>query len=205
VLFVITGSSCSGKSTLAQMITAKQVEVHDSDEAGVPSNADLAWRQRELERWVQLALVREREGVDLVLTGQSPLGEVLATPSAPRLNGVAVCLVDVADRERWLRLDQRDAGRWDDGAKRRFIGWARWHRQHANDPGYVTEALTHHCWPDMQWQRWRSWTAGDPRWRTDVIDTTKRPVDDCAIELTAWIAAVRAATNWPLAQGWVHH
>lgn len=43
-----------------------------------------------------------------VLAGQSPLGEVLACPSAPALDGLAVCLMDVEDGERLRRLDARD-------------------------------------------------------------------------------------------------
>ncbi len=98
VLFVLTGSSCSGKTTLANALRADRIAVHDSDERGVPSGADLAWRQSELEQWVGVALDYEADGMDLLLTGQSPLGEVLAVPSAPRLSRVAVCLIDVEDR-----------------------------------------------------------------------------------------------------------
>src|SRR3954453_5175546 len=127
MLFVLTGSSCSGKTTLANALRADRIAVHDSDERGVPSGADLAWRQSELEQWVGIALDYEADGMDLMLTGQSPLGEVLAVPSAPRLSRVAVCLVDVEDRTRLMRLERRDPGKWDRERKRQFIGWARWH------------------------------------------------------------------------------
>jgi len=124
VLFVLTGSSCSGKTTLANALRADRIAVHDSDERGVPSGADLAWRQSELEQWVGIALDYEADGMDLLLTGQSPLGEVPAAPSAPRLSRVAACLVDVEDRTRLMRLERRDPSKWDRERKRQFIGWA---------------------------------------------------------------------------------
>lgn len=97
MLLKLTGSSCSGKSTLAFLVAGR---------------------------------------MDLLLTGQSPLGEVLAAPSAPLLDGIAVCLVDVADEVRRDRLAARDAGKWDAATVDAFVGWAAWHRGHARDPGY---------------------------------------------------------------------
>ena len=75
---------------------------------------------------------------DVVLTGQSPLGEVLACPSATELDGIAACLVDVDDEVRRRRLEERDPGKWNLDAQRSFIGWARWHRGHARDPPVPT-------------------------------------------------------------------
>ncbi|MFF3712946.1 hypothetical protein [Streptomyces phaeochromogenes] len=63
------------------------------------------------EMWVRRALEYQDRGVDLLLTGQSPLAEVLASPSAPLLDGIAVCLVDVSDEARRRRLTQRDSDR----------------------------------------------------------------------------------------------
>jgi hypothetical protein len=129
VLLLLTGSSCSGKSTAARACgQLEQLAIHDSDEHGVPSDADTAWRQHDLERWVQQAIDYERDQVDLLLTGQSPLGELLATPSAPRLQAAAVCLLDVRDRERWWRLKGRDPGAWSRDEMRSFTSWAHWHR-----------------------------------------------------------------------------
>jgi hypothetical protein len=105
-----------------------QIAVHDFDELGVPTGADLHWRQRTMELWVRRALEYQERGVDLLLTGQSPLGEVLAAPSAPLLDGIAVCLVNVADEVRRARLVERDPGRWDATAVDAFLGWAAWHR-----------------------------------------------------------------------------
>jgi hypothetical protein len=83
VLFTVAGSSCSGKTTLARACAdLGRLAVHDFDEVGVPSWADVRWRHKALEEWVRRGLAYQDEGVDLLLTGQSPLGEVLACPSA---------------------------------------------------------------------------------------------------------------------------
>ncbi|GAA4597529.1 hypothetical protein GCM10023194_72620 [Planotetraspora phitsanulokensis] len=135
MLLKLTGSSCSGKSALALSVAGRLrgVAVHDFDEVGVPEGADRRWRQHMTELWVRRALDYQERGVDLLLTGQSPLGEVLAVPSAPLLDGIAVCLVDVADDDRRDRLVARDPGRWDASAVAAFLGWAAWHRGHARD------------------------------------------------------------------------
>jgi hypothetical protein len=178
MLLTLTGSSCSGKSTLAHAAgeRLRQVAVHDFDEVGVPERPDRHWRHRMTELWVLRALEYQERGVDLLLTGQSPLGEVLAVPSAPLLDGIAVCLVDVADEARRKRLAERDPGRWDAPAVDAFLGWAAWHRGHARDPRHRPEAIIGGGWPSMAWHRWTGWDAGDPRWRTQLLDTTDQPV-----------------------------
>jgi hypothetical protein len=101
---------------------------------GVPAGADIKWRQRSMQEWIQRVLCYQADGLDVVLAGQSPLGGVLASPSATELNGIAACLLDVDDRVRRQRLEGRDPGKWDVDAQRSIIGWARWHRGHATDP-----------------------------------------------------------------------
>lgn len=199
MLFTVAGSSCSGKTTLARACAdLERLAVHDFDEVGVPAGADLRWRHEALEGWVRRALAYQDEGVDLLLTGQSPLGEVLATPSAVRLDGIAACLLDVADGERLRRLNERDPGRWDEATTQRFIGWAAWHRGHARDPRYRPEVLTDGGWDQMRWARWADWHAGDPRWLVPTVDTTDRSITDAAAELRHWIETVRQAptSDW---------
>lgn len=206
MLLLLTGSSCSGKSTAASACgQLEQLAIHDSDEHGVPSDADAAWRQQDLERWVQQAIDYERDQVDLLLTGQSPLGELLATPSAPRLQAAAVCLLDVRDRERWWRLEGRDPGAWSRDEVRSFISWAHWHRGHAADPQYRPEVITSGSWPEMHWDRWAGWTAADPRWQTSTIDTTGRDIHDTAMDLRHWVDTTRRGRHrdaLPITHGW---
>ncbi|MGC1214886.1 MAG: hypothetical protein WA890_26955 [Micromonospora sp.] len=207
MLLKLTGSSCSGKSTLAFAVAdrLRRVAVHDFDEVRVPEGADRRWRHRTTELWVRRALDYQRRGMDLLLTGQSPLGEVLAAPSAPLLDGIAVCLVDVADEVRRERLARRDPGRWDDAAVGAFLGWADWHRGHARDPRHRPDVIVEDGWPAMVWDRWTGWAAGDRRWRTDLLDTTDQPVPQAVDQVEQWITERRAAHRsgrLPLARGW---
>jgi hypothetical protein len=193
VLFKLTGSSCSGKTTLAYATASRlrRTVVHDFDELGVPAGADLHWRQRTTEMWVRRALEYQDRGADLLLTGQSPLGEVLAAPSAPLLDGIAVCLVDVADEVRRARLTERDPGRWDAPAVGAFLGWAAWHRQHALDPRHRPDVIIENSWPEMAWHRWTGWHPRDPRWRTQMLDTTDQPLATSVAQVERWITTQR--------------
>ncbi|MGA5298646.1 hypothetical protein ACPCHT_01885 [Nucisporomicrobium flavum] len=178
--------------------------VHDFDEIGVPRSPDGDWRQRSTEVWIERVLRYQADGVDVVLTGQSPLGEVLASPSATALDGIAACLVDVDDEVRLRRLDERDPGKWDRDAQRRFIGWARWNRGHAGDPRHLPEAIRP-GWRRMRWDRWSDWTHTDPRWSVRVIDTTGRDVRESAADVREWVVDARsrfARGELPLAAGW---
>ena len=166
----------------------------------MPENADTAWRQRSIGRWLQAAAASSER--DLLVTGQSPLGEVLAAPCAPHLDAIAVALLEVEDRSRFVRLEQRDPGKWSREAKRNFVGWARWHRAHAADPHHAPEVLTTGAWPAMRWDRWSGWQAGDPRWCTDVFNTSRRTVEESAGAVADWIARVRSDSAWPLRSGW---
>ncbi|MEV4348424.1 hypothetical protein AB0J83_28555 [Actinoplanes sp. NPDC049596] len=161
---------------------------HDFDEVGVPAGADTAWRQRSTEEWIRRVLRYQEAGLDVLLTGQSPLGEVLACPSAVELNGIAACLLDVDDEVRWRRLAERDGGRWDERARRAFLGWGRWHRGHAADPRHAPEAITEGGWEGMRWERRRDW---DRHWPVRVIDTTGRTVEQTTADLVTWVNETR--------------
>ena len=82
MLLTIAGSSCSGKTTAVRACPRMPgLVVHDFDERGVPSGADRQWRQRGMEVWIKRVLRYQASGIDVLLSGQSPLGEVLASPS----------------------------------------------------------------------------------------------------------------------------
>jgi hypothetical protein len=196
MLLTISGSSCSGKTTTVRALGPIDGLVwHDFDEIGVPAGADVVWRQRSLEGWIQRALRYQDDGLDMLLTGQSPLGEVLACPSAPDLDGIAACLLDVDDDVRRQRLTRRDPGRWDSRATEAFIGWARWQRGHAADPRHRREAITAGGWDRMRWDRWEPWEP----WAVSVIDTTGRTVEESAADLRRWIDGHRQSANQAIA------
>jgi hypothetical protein len=200
MLLYLTGSSCSGKTTLA-FAAARRVPglaVHDVDEADAPRSAPS-------EHWIQRALEYQTRGTDLLLAGQAPLGEILAAPSAPLLEGIAICLVDVSDDVRRERLAQRQPGKWDAKAVEDFLNWAAWHRGHAADPRYQPELLLTGPRAGEAWHRWTAWSAEDPRWSTHVLDTTNEPVERCVDRVEAWITEQRDALRTgrlALRRGW---
>jgi hypothetical protein len=99
VLFLLFGSSASGKTFVLNELRGRvpDLAIHDFDEIGVPPRADTPWRHRANEQWVRRALEYEAEGIDLLLAGQTPFGELLAAPSATRLEAISACLLDCAD------------------------------------------------------------------------------------------------------------
>jgi hypothetical protein len=197
VLFLVFGSSGAGKTAVLHELRGRvdRVELHDFDEVGVPRCADIAWRHRANERWVQRALRLQAHGTDLLLAGQTPLGELLAAPSAPALDGVAACLLDCDDETRLARLKARGP-EWLErtGAElSSYFGWAAWMRGHAADPAHQPEVIRHPASDaETAWSRWSNWRAGDPRWRVRVVDTSAMSVGAVADDLAAWIAADRA-------------
>lgn len=193
MLFLIFGSSCSGKTTLLDALRARrpELEVHDFDEIGVPADADTAWRHRANEQWVQRALAADG---DVVLAGQTPLGELLATPSASQLDAIAACLLDCDDTERLARMRRRGddwAARFGDNLDD-FVHWGGWMRGHARDPRFQPFVIQERCEPSMQWARWSEWRANDPRWRVRIVDTSRVSVDEVVGELERWIEEERA-------------
>ncbi|MDQ6773418.1 MAG: hypothetical protein M3024_10575 [Candidatus Dormibacteraeota bacterium] len=190
MILLVVGASAAGKTTALGTARdrLRDVEVRDFDEIGVPEHADGLWRLRANERWVRHAIASTRH---LMLSGQTPLGELLASPSADRLDGIAACLLDCHDVVRIRRLRQR--GR--PAATQDQLNWAAWHRLHATDPQWerdVIEAPSR----DLPWDRWRDWQEGDPRWSIEVIDTTcllpievgERLVDWADRQLAMWRA-----------------
>jgi hypothetical protein len=169
--------------------------LHDFDEIDVPRDADTAWRHRASEEWVQRALRYQSEGTDLLLAGQTPFGEILAAPSASRLDAISACLLDCSDHTRITRLRARGPD-WlaqVGGDLQAYLNWAAWMRMHAADPSWRHDVIRVTATErEMAWERWSDWQEGDPRWRVQVIDTSATPVEQVADALARWIADERA-------------
>jgi hypothetical protein len=197
-LFLLFGSSAAGKTSTLEALRPRfpELAMHDFDEIGVPPDADTAWRQRMNEVWVKRALEVQAGGGDFLLAGQTPFGELLATPSASRLHAVRGCLIDCDDETRLARLRARGQ-HWlarSSGDVEAHVGWAEWMRHHAVDPSWHPEVIRHTASDDaMQWSRWADWKRGDPRWRVRVVDTSALGVDRVAEEVATWIVEERLA------------
>lgn len=220
MLFLVFGSSAAGKTTALDALRARlpDLAIHDFDELEPPPGATSAWRHAANEEWLQRAVAYQDAGRDLLLAGQTPFGELLATPSASRIDGIAACLIDCDDATRSARIrargewwfertagDLQAAYTWEDWIER-HLSWAKWLRDHAADPTSRPDVILVPGEIDMVWSRWTDLQPGDPRWRVHVVDTTGLTPDEVADDLERWIAAERAllATGthpWALAPG----
>jgi hypothetical protein len=183
MLFLLFGSSASGKTTLVRRVAGRvdRVVGHDFDEIGVPAGADTAWRHRANAVWVERALEHQAQGVDLLLAGQTPLGELLASPRASELEAISGCLVDCDDDTRTARLQARGM------PVDHYLPWAEWMRNHARDPQWMQHVIRiPETEGEMCWGR-------RIVWRVHTIDTSKLDRDAAAAELARWLESERAS------------
>ena len=201
MFFLISGGAASGKTTAARLLPnyLKQVVCHDADE--LPA-ADGHTRCANLEIWVKRALEAQQQGVDFLLTAHSPLGELLACPSAPKLAGIAACLLDCADQTRVDRIRARGIDRrWPPGQA--TLNWASWHRMHARDPQWEPHVIEQNGLPTFRYDRWHGWASSDPRWQVLILDTTQWSEQQTIQALVEWIqreetrsSLLSPATRW---------
>jgi hypothetical protein len=210
MLFCLTGSSGAGKSSvLAQLpVLVEDLLLLDVDDLRPPPGVVRGWWQEQVEGLVRRAIDAQGRGVDAIVAGWTPLGEILAAPSALELEGIAAMLLDCDDETRRARLASRtDAGEWWRGEEsvRESLRAAAWMRRHAVDPSWEQGALRDGAWPEMRWERWLDWEAGDRRWVVELLDTTLLPVVEVADQVAAWISRGRESLRegtLPLSRGW---
>jgi hypothetical protein len=187
VFLLVTGASGAGKSTARRLIgdelgsRVECVELHDV--AQVPRVPTLAWRQQATEAVVRHALELQPHGRHLLLAGDPvAAGELVAAPSADRLDGVAVCLLDVDRDTQAARLSTRG----DDPALfGHHAAFADWMRCHAADPSHRPEVLQTSGWEQMRWDRWSTVNARGG-WAVHVVNTSDLDADEVATEVLNW-------------------
>jgi hypothetical protein len=192
MFFLVSGAAASGKSTLLRNISNQigDLECHDHDEKRV---VDQYTRCQQLEQWVQSALKFQQESHDFLLVSHSPLGELLACPSAPKLTGISACLLDCSDTVRITRIRNRGIDpRWP--PTQHVLNWASWHRMHAWDPQWEQHVIVGNGPADHAYERWTHWKQNDARWQVNVIDTTDIDAGQVLKMAVAWIHAERGKT-----------
>ena len=139
-----------------------------------------------------------------MLCGQTPLGELLASPAALNVEAISAGLIDCDDVTRAARLAGRGADwfartaghlqesySWPEWVNR-HLQWADWLRRHAVDPTWMTHVIrVPETESEMRWERWSNWKPGDPRWDVHRIDTSATPRSVVAETLAAWIEGER--------------
>ena len=164
---------------------------HDFDEKPHSTVAD---RCNFLEEWIIEALAAQDAGKDFVITAHVPFGELLAAPSAIKLDRISACLLDCHDfnrAERYRKRPQMEA--WP--LNQDTLCWASWQRMHAVDPQWEQRVIVNHKQPDFCWDRWTKWTSQDKRWRVKLIDTTAQTTKETLRALTQWIKEEKNGDN----------
>jgi hypothetical protein len=210
MLFLLTGSSGAGKSSVLVELPGLVDDVLplDVDELRPPPDVVRAWWQEQVEALVRRAVDAQRLGVDAIIAGWTPLGEILAAPSAVDLKGIAAMLLDCDDGTRRARLARRaSTGDWWGGEESisKSLHAAAWMRGHALDPQWQQYVLRFGAWDGMRWERWADWRIGDRRWAVEPLDTTLLSVVEVAEGVAAWIARGRGALRdgtLPLSGAW---
>ena len=187
MFLLVTGASGSGTSTVRRLVAGElgsRVEcVELSDVVDVPQAPTIAWRQYATEAVVQRGLELQAQGRHLLLCGDPvAAGEVLAAPSADRLDGIAVCLLDVDREAQTARLSVRGD---DPGLLVHHLGFADWMRGHARDARHMPHVLTTRGWEEMRWERWLGARNADG-WAMHVVDTSRLSRQRVAHEVLDW-------------------
>ncbi|MDO9577245.1 MAG: hypothetical protein Q7J16_05125 [Candidatus Cloacimonadales bacterium] len=185
MLFIISGAPATGKSSAVKLLKDKleNFECHDSDEIIVKTGTG---RRKSNEIWIERALDAQQKGNDFLLSTQSPFGEILACPSAIKLDGIKCCLLDCNDfvrAERYLARPQFKE--WPLGMD--TLCWAVFHRMHAIDPQWEQRVIVDKELPEYGWNRWTNWQKGDARWEVKIIDTSENEMQYTADLVHDWI------------------
>jgi broad-specificity NMP kinase len=174
MFLLITGASGVGKTTVRRLVqggfarvldAAELADVARPQDAGPQQDEPTPRRRHEaVELAVQRALAAQRERRHFLLCGDpvSP-DEIVAAPSAERLKGIAVCLLDASEDAHRRRLFLRG----DDPARMaRHVAYADWLRAHLAD------------------------ARRPPRWSAHVIDTSELRDYEVAARVWLWMRGV---------------
>jgi broad-specificity NMP kinase len=185
VLLLITGASGVGKSTVRAIVAPRlspKVEcVELCDLAPIPQAMTRVWRQQTAEAAVRRAVELQDVGRHLLLAGDPvPAVEIVAAPSAPRLDAIAVCLLDAAPAAQAQRL----AARGDPPELlHHHHAYAEWMRRQASDALHMTHVVADGGWDEMRWERLEQLTA---EWQMDTIDTTHMTITEVSDAVHDW-------------------
>jgi hypothetical protein len=184
-LLLVTGASGVGKSTVRAVVAPElspAVEcVELLDLTPGPEAMTRVWRQQTAEAAVLRAIELQESGRHLLLAGDPvPAAEIVAAPSAPNLEAIAVCLLDATPEAQAARL----AARGDPPALLvHHQAFAEWMRRQASDPLHMTHVVADGGWERMRWERLEQLTED---WSMHTIDTTHLSICEVADAVIDW-------------------
>jgi len=183
------GASGSGKPACLPGLRTCLPDIDWRDFDDFPSKpTSTADRQRASECWLQEARQNQERRVDTGIVGTVVFGEMLACPSAEKIEGIHAILLDCYDVTRIDRILARNA----DGfyASQEMLCWAAWQRMHGVDPQWRQDVIQAEGAEEMHWERWRHWKRGDPRWRVESLDNTDLTIQDTVDAVVKWVGRV---------------
>ena len=185
MLLLITGASGAGKSTVRAAIeselspTVECVEL--SHLTSVPAVLTRVWRQRATDAVVRQAIDLQARERHLLLSGDPvAAAEVAAAPSAPGLDAIAVCLLDLSPEAQATRLNARGD---DPSLLPDHQAFAEWMRNQATDPLHMTHVLSDGGWEEMRWERLEGLAPG---WQMHTINASHMTRTDVGEAVLAW-------------------
>jgi hypothetical protein len=142
MFFLVTGASGVGKTTVRKLIEPElggEVVACELGSLGITPEWALRWRHQAVEKVVQLAVKEQESGKHFLLCGDPvPPGELYAAPSAVKLDGIEVCLLDISAEKQRERLASR--GDPTDLIPA-HLAFADWMRRHVQDHRYRPEVI----------------------------------------------------------------
>jgi len=203
MMFFVTGANGSGKSSVLPHLRANLPEMkwYDFDDSPYEPRGGTIWRQRSTEYWIEKGILHQENDIDTGISGHALIGEILASPAATNLKGIAVLLLDCYDVERIERLRKRESH----GADQDNLNWAAWQRMHAVDPKWRIDIIMDNSEVNLIWERWKDWKRGDPRWKVDIVDTTHMSIIQVAEEIKTWVQSKQEEfikNTLPLSGNW---
>ena len=190
MFFLVTGASGVGKTTVRKLLEPQlgsQVVSCELGSLGITPEWTLRWRHKALEQVVQLALKEQEKqsGKHFLLCGDPvPPGELYAAPSAAKLDGIQICLLDISAEKQTERLRLR--GDPPDLIPH-HIAFADWMRHHVRDHRYRPDVIINNGWEEMRWERWNAEEIRTVPWRAKIIDTSELGPNSAAQQVLSWI------------------
>jgi hypothetical protein len=185
VLLLITGASGVGKSTIRAAVEPQVSPLVECVElkhlTRLPPARTLGWRQQTAETAVRRAVDLQACGRHLLLAGDPVAAvEVVAAPSAPHLDAIAVCLLDASPEAQRERLTARGD---DPQLLVHHQAFAEWMRRQASDPLHMLHVVSDRGWDQMHWERLPQLTDD---WRMHTIDTSRLSRPEVADLVLEW-------------------